>query len=577
MSQAATSLAMSETKRSVQETSTAEIDKAIDELRSHATEFARLSPSDKAQLCEECIQTLVEVAPEWAKRGAEARGLTGHLIGEEWIGGPVPTARHLRLLVESLKAIAKNGKPPLGRGVKQRADGRLEVEVFPGNTIDKISFTGFTGTIILEKGMDEKKARAAQAAFYAKSNPEGTVSLVLGAGNVSSIGPMDALTKLFNDGSVCLIKMNPVNEWSGPIVERALSPLIRRGFLRVVYGGVEVGKYVCSHDGFDDIHITGSDRTHDFIVWGPPGPERDRRIKENDPILKKPIYSELGNISPVAIVPYTYTPTELQFQANNVASMMCNNASFNCNAAKMLITSSGWTQRQEFFNLLYKALKSAPTRKAYYPGAFQRYDMLTKDRDTVTFGARTETHLPWTLIRNVDSSNSADPLFTTEPFCSILSETTIDANSPEQFLEKTTHFVNHTLWGTLNGMMVVPSKLEKDTAFNQALDKAIVEWKYGTVGINHWPALSYALGTLAWGGYPGATYENIQSGIGWVHNTYMLEGIEKSVIRGPSVVKPRPLWFFNNHKVAKIAPKLLQMEAYPGFRKLPGLLAKVLF
>lgn len=44
---------------------------------------------------------------------------------------------------------------------------------------------------------------------------KGKVALVLGAGNVSSIGLMDVLYKLFIENQATLLKMNPVNEYSG--------------------------------------------------------------------------------------------------------------------------------------------------------------------------------------------------------------------------------------------------------------------------------------------------------------------------------------------------------------------------
>ncbi len=47
---------------------------------------------------------------------------------------------------------------------------------------------------------------------------------------------MDALYKLFAEDSVVLLKMNPVNEYMGPILESALSPLRQDGFLEIVYG-----------------------------------------------------------------------------------------------------------------------------------------------------------------------------------------------------------------------------------------------------------------------------------------------------------------------------------------------------
>src|SRR5262249_24808686 len=155
----------------------------------------------------------------------------------------------------------------------------------------------------------------------------------------------------------------------GPYLERALKPLVRRGYLRVAYGGGDVGGYMVNHPAVDDVHITGSDRTHDPILWGPPGAARGARARQKDPPLQEPITAELRNASRVAIVPYRYSDAELWFQARNVGAMVVNNGSFNCNAAKILITSAKWPQRDKFRALVEKALGEAPPRKAYYPGA----------------------------------------------------------------------------------------------------------------------------------------------------------------------------------------------------------------
>ena len=48
---------------------------------------------------------------------------------------------------------------------------------------------------------------------------------------------MDVLYKLYAEGEVCILKMNPVNEYIGPIIEKAFKPLIDEGFLAIVYGG----------------------------------------------------------------------------------------------------------------------------------------------------------------------------------------------------------------------------------------------------------------------------------------------------------------------------------------------------
>jgi aldehyde dehydrogenase (NAD(P)+) len=42
------------------------------------------------------------------------------------------------------------------------------------------------------------------------------------------------------------------------------------------------------------------------------------------------------------------------------------------------------------------------------------------------------------------------------------------------------------------------------------------------------------------GAHPSSTPRDIQSGEGFVHNTPMLEGIEKVVLRHPITTTPRP-------------------------------------
>jgi len=554
----------------------AELDRAVAELREHAREFARMAPAAKAALLRQCLPRLVEVAPAWAAEGSKAKGISPTESAEEWLAGPAVTVRGARLMVESLEAIAARGRPPLGVRSRQRRDGRLEIDLFPTTGIEKLFYPGFRGGVLMQEGVDREAAIRRQAAFYQERDPEGGVSLILGAGNVSSIPPLDALSKLFVEGMVCLIKMNPVNEWSGPYLERALDPLISRGFLRIVYGGADVGSYLVYHDGIDDVHITGSDRTHDLIVWGPPGPERERRMRENDPVLEKPITSELGNVSPVAIVPYTYSDDELSFQARNVATMVSNNASFNCNAAKMLITARDWPQRERFLQLVSERLARMPIRRAYYPGAEDRYRALTEGRRIETLGEARDGYLPWTLVRDVDASRQGDRIFRDEPFCAILSETTVGSADPVEFLASATRFMNDTLWGTLNACVVIHPDLEKDSTVGAALDRAIVELRYGTVAINHWPAVGYGLGSLPWGGHPSATLSNVQSGLGWVHNTFMLDGVDKTIVRGPLRARPTPVWFSDNRKAVRVAARVIPFEASPSWLGVPGLMLRAL-
>ncbi|HMJ12871.1 MAG TPA: aldehyde dehydrogenase family protein [Polyangiaceae bacterium] len=543
-------------------------------MRDNAQRFARTPIAQKIAWLREIAARSVEVAEEQVAAGCRAKGIPqdSPVAGEEWLGGPAVTLRNLRLLRESLAQIAERGTPTVDSSAIIERPGGLAVRAIPHDGFDKALFAPFSCDTWIGSSVERARIADSQASFYKLSDPTGGVSLVLGAGNVASIPPMDVLYKMFVEGNVCILKMNPVNEYLGPFIERAFAPLIQGGYLAVVYGGAEVGSFLSHHEYVDDIHITGSDITHDIIVWGPPGPEREDRKRRKDPLLKKRITSELGNVSPVMIVPGPYSDSEIQFMAQNVAGMVANNASFNCNAAKLLVLPKGWSGRAQFLRDIGEALSRVPPRKAYYPGAQDRYQSLTAGKAEVRkFGHVKDGDLPWTLVTGLDSDDSAERNFYTEPFCSILSETQVGSDDPAEFLATATAFANDRVWGTLNATLFVHPRTEGDPKLQPALDRAIAELRYGSIGINHWPALVYGFGAPPWGGHPSATLENIQSGLGWVHNTLMLEDIEKSVLRGPLKVFPKPAWFPGHKTLHRLGRALMHFELEPSWKKIPAL------
>lgn len=535
---------------------------------------------EKAALARSLVPRLLAVAKAQVLEACRAKGIdpSSPMAGEEWLAGPCATISNARLLADALDDIAAKGRPRLPRNAVRVRNGRVEVSVFPLSAKDAALFSGYQVYVVLEDGTDRHTPLEEQAAFYRKGGDEGGVSLVLGAGNVASISPMDVLYKLFIEGRVVLLKMSPVNEYLGPFIEEAFAPLLERGFLRVVYGGGDVGAYLAEHPGVTDIHITGSAATHDRIVWGPPGPEQARRKAENDPALKKPITSELGNVSPIMIMPTLYAEDELWFQARGVATQVVNNASFNCNAGKMLVLPKGWAQRGLFLEMLQRALTSARLRRAYYPGAADRYASLTAGKDPIKLGEprEGEGELPWTLVCGLDPKDASEPLFSNEPFCGMISEVEVGGTDPIEYLDAATRFCNETLWGTLNCAIVAHPLHEEDPAVKDALDQAILKLRYGAVAINHWPALVYALVVPPWGGHPSATLADVQSGIGFVHNTQMLGRVEKAVVRGPLRTFPKPAYFYDNRRMSDIGERLAAYQADPSWGKVLAVAAAAL-
>ena len=558
-------------------TSFADIDAGLAALNAAKQRFARLSVPERLHLLEAMADGVREVKEAWVEDGCAAKGIPRDSVtaGEEWLGGPMVTQRNLRLLRESLEDVRDHGRPQLPDGaVRVASNGQTVARVFPAGFYDKLLYMGFSAEIWMEPGVTPASLPDTMAEIYQRgSQAKGKVALVLGAGNVSSIGPMDVIYKLFAENEVCILKMNPVNEYVGPHIEKAFRVLVEADFLRVVYGGAEVGQYLCQHALVETIHITGSDKTHDAIVWGAPGPVQQENKRAGTPINTKPITSELGNVSPVIIVPGPWTDADLAFQAANIASQVANNGSFNCNAAKCIVQHAGWDRRNALMDQVEATLRAAPRRKAYYPGADHRYDgFLAAHPEAKALGERRDGVIPWTTIRNVPSTDRDNICFNTEAFCGVLAETTIEAADPIDFLRKAVVFCNDTMWGTLNVSLIVHPSQEKDPAFRAALEQAIADLRYGTVGVNHWPALGYAFCTTTWGAYPGHPLDDIRSGRGVVHNTYLFGKPQKSVVRGPFRVNPKPPWFVTNKNTHNIAPRATEFERAPSVFKLPGLM-----
>jgi len=550
-----------------------ELEQALAVLRERATLFARAPIADKVAWLREMCGRFWELSPRMVNAACLAKGLQpgSPLEGEEWVAGPVPIIRNLKQLAESLDQLRRSGAPVIDSArVSFTAHGRVAIEMTPHEWYDRLLYAPFRAKTWLSPDTDVTRLAQVQGHFYHQREPEGRVALVLGAGNVASIPVLDVIYKSFVEGRVCLLKMSPVNSYLGPIFELAMAPLIARGFLRIVYGGAEVGAHLVAHPAIDELHVTGSLETHDRIVWGEAGAEREARKKQGSPLCTKKITSELGNISPVLLVPGEYSDSELDAMASGLAGMIVQNASFNCNAAKILITPKGFAQRDPLLARLESELAKIPLRSAYYPGAEARYTALTKDAEHVMrIGDAGPGQLPWTLITDLDPDSSA-PQFRVEPFCSILSEVSLGSEDPLEFLASATQFANEKLWGTLNAMLYVTRRTERDRVLSQGLEQAIADLRYGTVALNQWPAAGYALATAPWGGHPSVDLANVQSGLGWVHNTLLFDAgaIEKTVQRGPLRAFPAPPYFPSHRTLQHLGRALADFENAPSAARL---------
>lgn len=537
------------------------VDAAIDRLHERKDAFARLPVDARVRLLDACVSGIAANAEEWAAVGARIKGLAADdvLAGEEWVSGILPAIRNARLFAETLR---KGGRPKIP--IRKHEDGQEIARVFPTNVKDRVMMGGVTADVWIQKGKP-----ASQGAIYRDRPSEGRVCLVLGGGNVSSIPTMDVLYKMFAEAEVVLLKMNPVNEAIGPVLAKAFAALVSEGFLEIVYGGADVGAHAANHPKIGSLHVTGSDRTYDAIVWGG-DPEKKRRVND------KPFTAELGCVTPVLVVPGPWSSRDIRFQARHVASMITQNASFNCNAAKVVVMARGWLQRRAFLDELHEALRRTRARKAYYTGAQDRYRrFLAEYPNAIVLGETPadapDQVVPWTALPDVPPRAGGYAL-TNEAFCGVYAEVTLDVGDdpggpdPEKFLDEAVAFANERCWGTLSCALLVHPATEE--AHAKAVARAIANLRYGAVAVNAFPGLVYGLASPTWGAYPGHTPEDIQSGTGVVHNAFLLDHPEKTVVRAPFRIRPTPPWFSDHRNLLELGRRLVAFEAKPSWRNL---------
>jgi aldehyde dehydrogenase (NAD(P)+) len=554
-------------------TAPARLDEAVARVREGAPRWARASARERAALARAMLAGLDRVAPRMVREGCAAKGLPldGPSAGDEWLAGAYIGLRALRLLAGSLERLARSGNTPVGR-LGATEDGRITERVFPAGALDAALFAGVSAEVHYRAGVSAGEAREGRARFHKAPDHAGRVCLVLGAGNVNSIPILDVATKLFNEGKGCVLKTNPVNAYLGPILEQAFAEPIARGLLAIVYGGPEEGTYLAGHPGVDEVHLTGSNATHDAIVWGPPGPERQARMARNDPLLRKPITSELGDVSPVLVVPGPWDDRTLAFQAESVAGMVTQNGAFNCLAARLLVLPRGWRLRERFLGLVERALFAAPARRGWYPGGREQLAAFVAGRTGVRASPAPEGTLPWTLVPGVDPA-SEDPAFTSETFFPALVETSVGSEDPLEYLERAVAFANDRLPGTLSAQLLAPPRTLADPATGAAVRRALRRLEYGTIAVNGSGAYSFAFGTTPWGGFPGQPLRDPRSGRGFVHNTLMLEGVEKTVVWSRATLPLKPVYFPSHRTLHRLGPRLVELEGHRDWTALPGIVA----
>jgi hypothetical protein len=508
--------------------SQAEMDQALSILTTHKNDWAMLDIPGRIALLDQIKQDLSKVENRWITAGMAAKETQAETMaeGEEW-WNLILVYRQLRFLRKALQDIAQFGKPQIPGKVTTRPNGQVVAQVVPSDSKEQFALPGVRAEVWMDPSVS-MQADGYPGIFYhlrtRRSRLPGPALATWRALVVKT-----SYIRQFVEGQVVALKMNPVIEYLGPIFRDGFDCLIQAGYLQILYGGAVEG-YLCNHAAVDNIHMTGADRTFDAIVFGS-GTEGKERKQAHRPQFTKPFSAELGNISPVIVVPGPWTQQDIKNQSARLGSALVPNSGCYCLSPRMMIQMKNWEHREELNRWIADFLATIKTRKAYYPGSFELHRQFVEAHpQALQLGEPQEGHLPWTFIVDVDARNPDDICFRREPFLSLYSETALEAHNVVDFIHKAVEFANERLWGNLVATIIVHPASLKDKAVAAAVDQAIEDLRYGSIVINNWGLLAYYMKITPWGAYPGNELHDIQSGIGFVNNPLMLDRVQKSVI-----------------------------------------------
>ncbi len=560
----------------------ATLDAVLADLGRGEATWAATSVARRRELLAELHGLAGRNAQAWVDAASLIKGLPADspLLGEEWLAGPYGLLTGLAALIESLKALEKGGSPVDGFTFGRATGNRVTVKTLPHSVFDRILLSGFSAEVWLAPGVDEATVRTRAGLALREPTVTHGIGVVLGAGNVTSIAPLDVIYEIYAHNRVVVLKLNPITDPLFAVLNLVFQPLIKLGVLRIVKGGADVGEYLVHHPQVVHVHMTGSAITHDMIVFGA-GADGARRKAENRPLLTKTITSELGGVSPTIVLPGRWSKADLRFQAEHLVTQRLHNGGYNCIAGQVAIVSSDWAQKDEFIAEVRAVLNRAPARPAYYPGSDQRVAGALQAYPAAERLGPDQGR----LLIVPTGADDREYLLNTECFAPVLGIIQVPGTG-QAFLDAAVTTANDEFAGTLGiNLIAQPSMLKE---LGAGFEEALARLRYGCIAVNAWTAVGFVTPTASWGAFPGHSIEDVQSGIGVVHNALLLENPERTVVRGPfrpsprsllngePSLSPRPPWFVTNRTGAATGRALAEFAARPSWARLPKVLVSAL-
>jgi acyl-CoA reductase-like NAD-dependent aldehyde dehydrogenase len=522
----------------------------MERLAGNKGAWAAAPLSERIAVLKEIRARLLDELVPWARAAASIRCATSEsAVAQDCLVTALTGTSQIDAYLASLEHLQRYGclpKPPTSTA----ASGQTVVDVFPTNwrerRLNVQGAGGVTARLYLQAGKPET-----QGHFYREPH-SGKLAVVLGAGNQHFLALSDVLHLAFVEGCVCMLKYHPLMAPVAPYIDRVLEPLARRGFYASATSPeLAVAQQLLYSPLTDSVHITGGAATHDAIVWGSDPAEQARRRAANDPLLKVPISSELGCVTPWLVVPGQWSSEEITHHARMLTEAIANNCSCNCLAPKVVMLADGWEQADEFVAAVKSELALRNLPAPYYPGLRQRYEAFKQaypqaeaiSAQPADRGAACGEPLPYLVneLPTWPAEPSNEYAFRVEPFAPVVTFAKVPADAAargslaERFLAAAVPAANNDLWGSLSCTVLVHPATE--AAHPAAVQRALDDLQFGSVVVNSWSVTGFIMPQGHWGGYQDGTQTiaDVGSGIGAVHNSYMYDYTQKAVVRTPFV------------------------------------------
>ena len=560
----------------IKDTPQEQIDAYLKQLKEKQVWWAhQVSLNERIALLKQVQQNILKIMDEWIVLDAQSKQTpTAHWDYATSAITPGSAGLATRLYLRMLEDIRDYGKPRFAKNIQQEGD-RVQFDIFPQDFKDGIVWRGVKGTVYLQSGTRVEHFDQYQE-NYQDPHFEGGVSLILASGNYAHLTFYDTFHKLIAQKNVVLIKINPVKAYLSDILTTIFKPFMDAGVIRVIEGGASVGHYVSYHPLVDAIHMTGSDKTFEAIVYGSGSKGISNKEKDHR-LLNIPITGELGCVTPIIIVPGEWQEEDFHYQAKNIVSMLGFNSGFTCCAPRVLSLPKGWDGSLRLMHFIRHYMREMSIASNYYPGTNDRITLLEKQYPHLEkIGLHDATHQPWMLMTDLDPHQN-EYAFRVEVWAAFMSQVYLPFKDTHSYLHAAVEFANSKLWGTLSAMILIDTKTQKELEKTACLQQALLNLRYGVVTVNIFSGYANTFGLIPWGGYPGSGYQDIQSGNDYVNNLMLLKNVDKTSLSAPFRPWPESPTLITNKKIIAVARAFSRYNITGAWRDFFKLIGRMFF